>query len=280
MIRELTNYMSKVRHPPPGSGHMLRIPLLCLALLAFTFTSAQAEDTPPITTLIGAGVWSRPAYNGADSNRLSLIPVIRYYGQPWFVRTTFGVLEGGFRYQALSGFTLGGQLAYEGGRDKTESEFLATHNLPTLNTSLSWGIHAELVKKLGPMPLAALLRYRQDMDNNRGAQTDLRLEAGIFSGGGLNAGIFAQSTWADKKSSNYYYGISVQQSANSGLSAFDAHSGEMFSVFGLFFSYDLNSECVVLGNFESRQVRGAVSNSPLVQQSSNPYLSLGLAYQF
>lgn len=259
---------------------MLRISILWFALLVTTFTSAQAEDTPPITTLIGAGIWSRPAYTGADSNRTSLIPELRYYGHPWFVRTTFGVLEGGVRYQALSGFTLGGQLAYEGGRDQTESEFLATHNLPTLNPSLSWGIHAELVKKLGPMPIAVLLRYRQDMDNDRGAQTDLRLEAGIFSGGGLNAGIFAQSTWADKKSSNYYYGISMQQSASSGLSAFDAQSGEMFNVFGLFFSYDLNPEWVVLGNFESRQVRGAVNNSPLVQQSSNPYLSLGLAYQF
>lgn len=250
------------------------------ALLVLTQPSAQASEPPPVTTLIGAGVWSRPAYTGADSNRTSLIPELRHYGHPWFVRTTFGVLEGGIRYQALSGFTLGAQLAYEGGRDKTESEFLAAHNLPTLNPSLSWGIHAEVVQKLGPMPLAALLRYRQDIDDNRGAQTDLRLEAGIFSGGGLNAGIFVQSTLADKKSSNYYYGISTQQSVSSGLSAFDAQSGEMFSAFGLFFSYDLNPEWVVLGNVESRQGRGAVIDSPLVQQSANSYLSLGLAYQF
>ena len=259
---------------------MLRLSLLLLALPITILTSAQAEDMPPVSTLIGAGVWSRPAYTGADSNHTSLIPELRYYGQPWFVRTTFGVLEGGVRYQALSGFTLGGQLAYEGGRDQAESQLLTAHNLPTLNPSLSWGIHAELVKKLGPMPLAALLRYRQDIDNNRGAQTDLRLEAGIFSGGGLNAGIFAQTTLANKASSNYYYGISTQQTASSGLSAFDAQSGEMFNVFGLFFSYDLNPEWVVLGNFESRQVRGAVSNSPLVQQNTNRYASLGLAYQF
>jgi outer membrane protein len=257
---------------------MLRIPLPCIALLAFTLTSARAEDTPAVTTLLGASIWSRPAYNGADSNRVALIPALRHYGQPWFVRTTFGVLEGGIRYQALSGFTLGGQLAYEGGRDQTESEFLAAHSLPTLNPSLSWGFHAELVKKLGPMPLCALLRYRQDIEVNRGAQTDLRLEAGIFSGGGLNAGIFAQSTWADKKSANYYYGVSPQQSASSGLSAFDAQGGEMFNTFGLFFSYDFKPEWVLLGNFETRQVRGAVSDSPLVQLCSNPYLSLGLAY--
>lgn len=259
---------------------MLRLSAFLLVVLVTTFTPAQAEETPPVSTFIGAGIWSRPAYTGADSNRTTLIPELRYYGKPWFVRTTFGVLEGGMRYQALSGLTLGAQVAYEGNRNSDESAFLSAHNLPSLNPSLSLGFHAELVKKLGPMPVAALLRYRQDIDNNRGAQTDLRLEAGIFSGGGLNAGIFLQSTLADKKSNNYYYGISTQQSVSSSLSAFDAQSGEMFSAYGLFFSYDLNPEWIVLGNVESRQVQGAVNDSPLVQQSSNAYLSLGLAYQF
>ena len=129
--------------------HLSRAPLQCLALLALTLTTVQAEDTPAVTTLIGASIWSRPAYNGADSNHTELIPALRYYGKPWFLRTTFGMLEGGIRYQGLSGLTLGGQLAYESGRDNTESEFLAAHNLPTLNPSLSWGVHAELERKWG-----------------------------------------------------------------------------------------------------------------------------------
>jgi outer membrane scaffolding protein for murein synthesis (MipA/OmpV family) len=241
---------------------------------------AEAEETTAKTSLIGAAVWSRPAYNGADNNRLSPIPVISYYGTPWFARSTFGVLEGGARTEILSGLTLGGQLAYEGGRDSAESEFLATRNLPTLNPGASWGVHAELEKKLGPMPIIALLRYRQDMENIRGEQTDFRLIAGIFSGGGLKAGIFAQTTWATKKSTHYYYGISAQQSANSGLPAFDAQSGELFSAYGLLWSYDLFPKWLLLGSVEARQVRGAVIDSPLVQQSSNRYASLGLAYQF
>lgn len=259
---------------------MLRISLLLLALPLTILTSAQAEDMPPVTTLIGAGVWSRPAYTGADSNHLTLVPVIRHYGQPWFMRSTFGMLEGGARTEVLSGFTLGAQMAYEGDRASSESALLSSRNIPTLNPSLSWGVHAELEKKLGSMPIIALLRYRQDFDLNRGEQTDFRLTAGIFSGGGLNAGIFAQSTWANNKSANYYYGISAQQSASSGLAAFNAQSGELFGAYGLLWSYDLNPQWILLGNFESRQVREAVSNSPLVQQNSNSYLSLGLAYQF
>lgn len=259
---------------------MLRISILWFALLVTIFTSAQAEETPPITTLAGVGVWSRPAYTGADSNRLSLIPVIRHYGQPWFIRTTFGILEGGMRTEILDGLTLGGQLAYEDGRNSTESELLASHNIVTLNPSLSWGIHAELERKLGPMPIIALLRYRQDIDNNRGEQTDLRLTAGIFEGSGLNAGIFAQTTWANKKFANYYYGITTQQTTSSGLTAFDAQSGEMFNSYGLLWSYDLNPHWMLLGSLELRLVKDAIIDSPLVQQSSNRYASMGLAYQF
>ena len=251
-----------------------------LALLLTTLTTAQAEDTPPYKTLIGAGVWSRPAYIGADTNRLSLIPVISHYGSPWFARTTFGILEGGLRSELPSGLKLGVQLAYEGGRHSEESVFLGTHNMPTLNPSLSLGVHAELEKKLGPMPIIALLRYRQDFENNRGSQIDFRLTAGVFRGAGLQAGIFAQTTWANKNSANYYYGITVPQSSSSGLTAFEAQNGELFNAFGLLWLYDLNLQWKLVGSLESRQVREAVINSPLVQQSSNRYASLGLAYQF
>ena len=259
---------------------MSRALLLYLAALTLLFNTARAENTPPSTTMLGAAVWSRPAYNGADTNRLSLIPIISYYGSPWFARTTFGVLEGGARIELLSGLTLGGQLAYEGGRDSSESEFLAARNLPTLSPGVSWGVHAELEKKLGPMPIIALLRYRNDVENFRGEQTDIRLIAGIFSNNGLKAGIFAQTTWSNKISANYYYGLSASQSSKSGLPAFDAQSGELFNAYGLLWSYDIYSQWIILGSVETRQVKSAVIDSPLVQQSSNRYVSLGLAFQF
>src|SRR5512143_649838 len=99
---------------------MLPNRLLLISLLLIPSFSVRAEDAQPVTTLLGAGVWSRPAYDGSDTSHVVPIPMIRYYGQPWFARTTFGVLEGGARAEVLSGFTLGAQLAYEGGRDRSE----------------------------------------------------------------------------------------------------------------------------------------------------------------
>lgn len=259
---------------------MLRILLSWFALIPIALTSAQAEDVPPPATLIGAGAWSRPAYKGADTNILTPIPVVRYYGKPWFMRTTFGMLEGGVRTEVLSGLTLGAQLAYEGGRNSSESTFLSSHNLPTLDPSLSYGMHLELEKMLGEMPVIALLRYRQEIESKRGAQADFRLTAGIFSGAGLNAGVFFQTTWANIDSANYYYGISSQQSSSSGLAAFNAESGELFNSVGLLWSYDLNPHWILLGSFETSQLQGKAINSPLAQVSANHFANLGLAYQF
>lgn len=258
---------------------MLRTPLLLAVLAVAALPCAWAEEKAPVTTLLGAGVWSRPAYDGANSQTATLIPVIRHYGRPWFARTTFGMLEGGARTELASGLTAGVQLAYEGGRNSSESAFLAMHNLPNLAASASWGAHVELEKNIGPMPVIALLRYRQDVDGNRGSQTDLRLTAGIYSGGGLTAGIFMQTTWADAKATRYYYGLSPQQAASSGLAAFEAQGGPLFNAAGLLWSYDLTAKWMLLGSFESRRLRGDALNSPLVQLDTSRYASLGLAYQ-
>ena len=259
---------------------MLLLRLLSVLILASILSVAAAEEKPADYILLGAGAWSRPVYDGANTNHTVAIPVIRYYGKHWFGRTTFGMLEGGARTELLSGFTIGAQLAYEGGRDSAESAYLTNHAISTIPISLSWGIHAELEKNIGPMPLIALLRYRQDIDTYRGAQADLRLTAGLYSDYGINAGIFVQSTWANSTSGQYYYGISAQQSVTSGLPVYTLQSGQLFNAAGLLWSYDVDPQWVLLGSMEWRGVREEALNSPLVEVSTGRYISLGLAYQF
>jgi outer membrane scaffolding protein for murein synthesis (MipA/OmpV family) len=239
-----------------------------------------AEDTPTDYILLGAGIWSRPVYDGAITNHTVPIPVIRYYGKPWFARTTFGMLEGGARVELLRGFSIGTQLAYEGGRDSAESAYLTNHAISTIPISLSWGIHAELETKIGPMPLITLLRYRQDVDADRGAQADLRFTAGLYSNVGINAGIFVQSTWANTTSAQYYYGISAQQSTASGLPVYTMQSGQLFNSAGLLWSYDVDAQWMLLGSFEWRGLREEALVSPLVETSTGRYANLGIAYRF
>src|SRR5947209_6594226 len=107
--------MSYFRRSLPAAGSFL--PCLRITLLAFAAAvpaGAMAELSND--SIIGPGVRSRPAYDGAAAQHTELVPVIRYLGEKWFVRSTQGVLEGGWRTEVAPGLHLGAQLAYEPGR--------------------------------------------------------------------------------------------------------------------------------------------------------------------
>lgn len=231
-------------------------------------------------SLLGPGLRSRPAYDGSASQRLELVPVVRYFGQPWFARSTQGVLEGGARMEIAPGLHAGAQLAYEPGRKTSESDFLKGHNVSGIDRGASVGLHLEWDHNFGPVPITLLARARQHTDSDLGTQVDLRLSAGVYRSGGVAAGVFTQATWANAKSAGSFYGITPQQSAATGLPAFGAGSGWVFGSVGLLWSIDLSRDWIVVGSMEARRQHGDAAQSPLAQRASNYYVSAGIAYHF
>ena len=240
--------------------------------------AAFAQNALPDNAWIGAGVRTRPAYDGSASQRTDWVPTVRYYGRPWFVRTTQGILEGGARTELARGLNIGAQLAYEGGRLASESEFLRSNNVPDINPGASVGLHVEWDEKLGPVPVTLLARGRHFVDRDRGAQADLRFTAIVFGGGAVTAGVFIQGTWGDSKSNQSFYGIAPAQSTN--LPAYTAGSGPLFATGGLLWGVALSREWIVVGNLEARRLHGDAARSPLAERTSNHYASASLAYRF
>jgi outer membrane scaffolding protein for murein synthesis (MipA/OmpV family) len=247
--------------------------LLLLAPLAALAQSALPE-------WIGAGVRTRPAYDGSASQRAELIPSVRYFGAPWFARTTQGILEGGARMELTRGLDVGAQLAYEGGRLASESDFLASHNVADINPGASAGLHLEWDQNLGPVPVTLLARGRRFIDGDRGAQADLRLTAGVYRGGAITAAVFVQGTWANSKSNQSFYGITPEQSGTTGLPVYSAGSGLLYVTGGLLWGLDLSREWLIVGNLEGRRLQGDAARSPLAERTSNYYASASLAYRF
>jgi outer membrane protein len=231
-------------------------------------------------SLLGPGLRSRPAYDGSASQHAELVPVVRYLGQPWFARSTQGVLEGGVRMELAPGLHAGAQLAYEPGRKRSESDFLRDHDLSNVDPGASVGVQVEWDHTFGPMPITLLARARQHTESSRGAQVDLRLSAGAFRSARVAAGLFAQATWATARSAGSLYDITPQQSAATGLPAFSAGSGWLFASFGLLWSVDLSRDWIAVGSMESRRLHGDAARSPLAERVSNHYVSAGLAYRF
>src|SRR3954465_15956556 len=98
------------------------------SILLLTPLAALAQVIPDDYTLLGAAVRTRPAYDGSRSQTTDLVPVIRYYGQPRFARTTQGLLGGGLQSNLGAGGPSGFQLSYDEGRKTSESSFLREHN--------------------------------------------------------------------------------------------------------------------------------------------------------
>src|SRR5688572_18462411 len=199
-----------------------------IALFASLLPAAALAQMvlPDDYTLLGAAVRTRPAYDGSKSQQTDLIPVIRYYGQPWFARTTQGILEGGLHWNLGSGVSGGFQLSYDEGRDSSESSFLLGRNsTDDVDPGASVGAHIEWDGKLGPAPVGVMLRYRQSIDSDRGSLADVRLNLGLYAGGGATLVAYTDATWGSSKANDTFYGVSPGQSAASGLAAYQPGSG-------------------------------------------------------
>jgi outer membrane protein len=250
------------------------------ALLALAPAAAGAQMQVPDYNWLGAGVRTRPAYDGSAAKETELIPSIRYFSGPWFSRTTQGMLEGGARLEVTPDLHLGAQLAYEAGRKSSEAVFLASRNVPDIGPGASAGVHAEWDAHLGPAPTTLLARLRQVLDADRGTQADLRYTVGVFGMGPVSAALFFQGTWASAKSNRSYYGVTADVSASTGLPAYAPGGGLLYTTGGLLYGIDIGKTWMIIGNLEARRLQGAAARSPLVEQPTSRYASASLAYKF
>ena len=254
---------------------MFRITSIACAALLPLLACAEANTY----SFIGAGVRTRPAYDGSSDRQTELIPAVRYFRGPLFVRSTEGLLEGGARMQLMPGLAAGGQFAYEAGRQASSSDFLERHKVPDVKRGASIGLHLEWDQSVGPAPVTLLGRYRHNLDAEVGDQIDLRLTVGVYENGPFRAGVYGQGTWGDSKAANTYYGITAQQSADTGLPAYQAGSGWLNTGLGALWAFDVTPKWVALGTLERRRVGGDAANSPLTERRSANYFSLSLAYR-
>jgi outer membrane protein len=248
-----------------------------LAICLFLRAPAHAGDDEKY---VGIGARLRPAYDGAESERVDAIPYLRLYGEHFFGRTTQGILEGGWRTRPLGGVALGAQLAYEAGRRTNDSGFLREHNLEDLHPSASLGVHAEGDWTLGPVPLNALLRWRHDAQSGHGAQADLRGTAGVLDWRRVRAGVFGQLTWSDGAAMRRYFGITPEQAARGGLPAYAPRAGLRSAEAVLVGDVDLGRHWIGLWGITRQQLVGYAGNSPMTLDRANWFVNAGAAYRF
>ena len=255
--------------------------IVLLVLFAPAMALAQMQIGPEEYQLLGAAIRTRPAYDGSKSQVTDLIPVVRYYGQPLFARTTQGILEGGLHWNLGSGVAAGFQLAYEEGREADESAFLRNHNFTdNVDASGSIGVHLEWDTKLGQAPISLLARYRRDVESDRGTLVDFRFNVGVYGQNDTIVALYAQTTWASSEANATFYGVTAAQSAATGLPVYSPGSGFQNIGFGVLASHDLSRHVTLVGGIQFKWLMGDAAESPLAEQSRSTYANAGVAYRF
>ena len=223
-----------------------------LAILFLLPATALAFDPG---TLLGAGVRSRPEYDGSSEQQLQPIPIIRYYGRTLFARTTQGILEGGARAELTKALFAGVQLAFEEGNDRTD-----------LDPGASYGVHMEWDTHVGPAPLGLLARTRFHFDSDNGSQTDLRATVGVYGSDRAAVWLFGQATWGSDKWIRSYYGA--------------GEGGLLFTALGVEGAYELGRHWVALASVHARRLQDDAASSPITEERTNYFASVGVAYRF
>lgn len=244
-------------------------------MMAVTPLVTQAAEAA--TQSLGAGLRWQAAVEGSDRGRTDLVPLADLDRGPWFLRTTRGVAEAGARLSIGEGLRVGGQVAFEPGRDAKAVPALAQRGVADLSAGASVGVFAEAVGRLGPAPASAVVRIRSHLDSDRGSQADLRVTVGLAQSGALVLGGFVQGTWADAAAMDTSFGVSPALAARSGWTTYRAGGGWRQVSAGLLGQWDLAPGWALQGSLEARTLLGSARSSPLVQQPAAAAAVLGVA---
>lgn len=219
---------------------------------------------------VGVGAIYMPEYEGSDEFEVSPFPIISaQFGE----RVHLGPDGLAVDLWKREGFRLAVKGGVEAGRKEDDSD-----HLRGLGDVDMGGVLGGLVSyETGPFELYTSLDKTfggsEGLTGTIGVKASYQYEKFIFSAG-------ASGTWADDKHMESYFGITAQQSANSGLAEHEAKAGfKRVDVKGSV-TYLWTEHWTVTGAAGTGFLLGDAKNSPVVKDDIQPFAMLGIGYRF
>ncbi|MDO9250452.1 MAG: MipA/OmpV family protein [Hydrogenophaga sp.] len=266
-------------------SHALRA-FTCAAVLLHTVSAAAQEDresTPyGLSGSIGIGVLSTTTYEGSDRRRTVLGPDVslNYRTQEW------GSVELGPRaliWQPLEldDFKLGIAAGFDPGR-KTKDSSTAD---PTPGDKRLAGMGAvrsspEAGLLLGFGPFSMLAHKAVGDRGHKGTQVDFTaaFPFALTDKVGMSFGVGA--SWADKRYTQAYFGVTPAQSHSSGFKTYSPEAGVRKFEASVGAEYAFAKNWKLQGSLVLSRLAGDAEHSPLVMRRSSASASTSLAYVF
>lgn len=229
---------------------------------------------------LGAGIGAVPADPGAKRDELEPVPFASITYDNLVLVGPLGLGFNAFRWASADGqygFRAGPVIGYMGGRKESDDSHLA--GLGDIQPSLTAGLFATF--RAGPFEFAATARQAvTHTDNGLLGLTSFTYHLPVVANK-LDVAFGAQLTAANSTYSNTWFGVSANQSAQSGLPVFTPKSGVLLEP-GLLASatYRYSENVFVRGFAAVKQLTGDDANSPIVQKKTQGSMGLGAGYHF
>ena len=165
-------------------------------------------------------------------------------------------------------------LSWSGGRDEDDNDKL--EGLGDVDGSIEAGGFVSYRKK----PLRFKLEARQDVNSgHEGALVELSVGTNLpLKKPRVNVSL--GTTWASDDYMESFFGVSSQQSADSGLKEYKAEAGIKDISLSMTAGYSLTNRWRLGGKVEYKRLVGDAGDSPIVQDENQFLVGIGISYHF
>ncbi len=275
----------------PSLGH-----LLAIAALALPSTRAFAQDGPPPGWVGPPPGWSggvllgaarAPLFEGSrDSRSQPVLGAEITYRSASLGSVAMG--SRGLQWTVVQqpDFSAGVGLATDPGRvDNGDRKLTAMGYRPGSESLRGLGeIRATpVVQAFGSYTLAGVSltsAVRRATGSHEGSQIELGLSLPWKIGRHATLSITPSATWADRRYSQAFFGVTPSQSAASGYTVFEAGAGLKSSQLVLDFDMALSRYWYVNAVLQAKRLQGDAADSPIVQKTRQTSGMLVARYQF
>ena len=252
--------------------------LLCSALGAEDANADPGNDSWRFA--LGGGVVSTPKFPGSKDLKTEVVPLISATYGRFFVGgvpgsgTPAGV---GVNLYQDSHWRFGAAISGDIVTPRKESDDSHLRGLGDINRTARAGVFASYTYDW----LSVRANVASDILNKKqGTVAGLEVEASYHPTDRLTLTAGPGITWADSRYMRTFFGVDAEQSARSGLPAFDPKNGISNVRFSVGANYKFDPHWSVGARFSAAKLRGGAADSPITEKASQNTTGVFVVYRF
>jgi len=237
-----------------------------------------SDDAPNNNFSIGTAITDSPRYSGSDEQTLSFLPIITLNRGLFFLDSTKGL---GYDLKATNGLYFEHTLGYDLGRSDQKSSWRnGSEKLKGMGkikgtTTTSFTIGYQMTSWLAAEAMVTL-----PLDNDQGIRSKTAVKGGLWQDKSDTFSFETDLLLGDNRYNNSVYGVTTNQSANSGFHEYSTSGGVYGQSVYLDWAHQITTNWSTDLTIGYTYLNDKVSESPIVLQRGSTEVIFAVMYLF